>query len=402
MIEVQAAEDLVRRHFTKTSKQKVSLDRLAGRILACPLQAPREQPPFDRVAMDGIAVCFNGYFPKIYKIEGMQKAGHPPKTLRQIENAIEVMTGAVLPNGSDTVIPYEYVSIHNQIATLKKEYVPKKGDNIHFQGSDHPQGKTLLNTGVKLTSPSVALIAGQGYREAVVYKYPKIAIVSTGDELIDPGEKCENWQIWRSNSYGIYSELSSLGYSDSDIASFHVGDDQIKIFNLLSDLLQSYRILILSGGVSMGKYDFVHTVMNDLGVKKIFHKIKQKPGKPMYFGVGADNQNIFGLPGNPVSALICMRRYIISGLEAVLGRPVHQYNAVLNQEIKFKKDFSLFKAVVVKSDDDGRLMADPISSNGSGDFSTLGGSDGFLQLPSNKTIYKKGEVYPYFPWTRIS
>ena len=304
MLEVESAVDLVLRHFIEIKKEKIPLQLLNGRILAEPIRAQREQPPFDRVAMDGIAVCFDGSSPKSYKIEGMQKAGCPPQKLQTPENAIEVMTGAILPTGTNMVIPYEHVTIHRKTATLKKEYYPypNKNKNIHFQGSDYLQDTTLLHPGTKLSSASVALIAGQGFQDAIVFQYPKIAIVSTGDELVDPGEKCEKWQIWRSNSYGIYSELASLGHSKSNVDIFHVGDDQDKMLTLFSRLLGAYQVLILSGGVSMGKYDFVHTVMSDLGVKKIFHKIKQRPGKPMYFGIGPNQENIFGLPGNPVSA----------------------------------------------------------------------------------------------------
>ena len=400
MIEVESAIELMLCHFIKTKKEKIPLECLNGRILAEPIRAQREQPPFDRVAMDGIAVHGNGSLSDSYKIEGMQKAGYPPKKLQNLDHAIEVMTGAMLPQGTNTVIPYEDVSIHHKIAMLKKGYRLKERKNIHVQGSDYLQGTILLYPGTKLTSTSVALIAGQGFQDAMVFQYPKIAVISTGDELIRPGEKCEKWQIWRSNSYGIYAELASLGHAKANVDIFCVGDDQNEMLTLFSNLLGSYQMLILSGGVSMGKYDFVHSVMNDLGVKKIFHKVKQKPGKPIYFGIGPNKENIFGLPGNPVSALICMRRYVIFGLEAVLGCPATKLHAVLGQEVEFEKDFTLFKAVNVRSDENGRLMAHPISSNGSGDFWGLARSDGFLQLPSNKKIYKKGEIYPFFSWIK--
>ena len=243
---------------------------------------------------------------------GIQKAGCAPKTLSSFNNALEVMTGAILPFGANTVIPYERFSIEEGRAYLQKGYTPRQGANIHVQGSDHAKGDVLLSVGTKLTPASVALIAGLGNREALVSQLPSVAIVSTGDELISPGRACKKWQIWRSNTYGIYAELVRLGYTDSHMKSFHVRDNKEDMITTLSSLLQTFRILILSGGVSMGKYDFIPTALEELGVTKIFHKVKQKPGKPLYFGIGKEGQNIFGLPGNPVSSLVCMRRYITS------------------------------------------------------------------------------------------
>ena len=452
MIEVESAIKLIERYFVKVEKERVSLNHLVGRTLATPIKAKRDQPPFDRVAMDGIAVSFHGCSSRGYKIEGVQKAGQPQKELKQQHNAIEVMTGSMLPLGTDTVIPYENLLIEGGIATLKEEYeleerknittrppvtasplderrgadeerleayfpyvggkrrgrqqsLSPRGEplrkNIHFLGSDYSSGKTLLKAGTKLTSAAVALIAGQGDNGAIVSKLPKVAIISTGDELVEPGKQCLDWQIWRSNTYGIYSELAGLGYSSSNVDFFHLDDNKDEMLALLSKVLKTHRILILSGGISMGKYDYVHTIMNDLYVTRIFHKIKQKPGKPMYFGIGEEGQNVFGLPGNPVSALVCMRRYIIPGLEQALGGVVKKYSAVLNQDVHFKKDFSLFKAVYMECSDNGQLLATPIPSNGSGDFLGLGKSDGFLELPANKEFYKTGEVFPYFPWAEV-
>ena len=197
MIEVESALELIERYFVKIEKERVSLNHLVGRILAMPIKAKRDQPPFDRVAMDGIAVSFHGNSSKSYRIEGVQKAGQPQKELNQKYNAIEVMTGSVLPLGTDTVIPYENLCIEDSTATLKKGYELVGRKNIHFLGSDYSSDQTLLNTGTKLTSAAVALIAGQGDNEAVVSRLPKVAVISTGDELVEPGQKCLNWQIWR-------------------------------------------------------------------------------------------------------------------------------------------------------------------------------------------------------------
>ena len=342
MIEVESAEELILCNSVKLQKEIISLNNLVGRVLAEPILAKREQPPFDRVAMDGIAIQFEESSTKKHKIEAIQRAGQPALTLKDSGNAIEVMTGAMLPIGTNTVIPYEMFSIEEGTAYINKEYELKEKKNIHFHSSDYDKGKVLLKTGTRLTSAGVALIAGQGSKEVLVSKFPKIAIISTGDELIEPGNECERWQIWRSNPYGIQAELSGLGILKNEIDFFHLKDNQEEMICLLEKVLETHQVLILSGGVSMGKYDFVHSIMSDLGVKKIFHKIKQKPGKPMFFGVGKKSQNVFGLPGNPVSALVCMRRYVIPGLSKAMGFELIKEYAILKQDINFKKDFTLF------------------------------------------------------------
>ena len=400
MIEVESAEELVLCNSLKLQQEMLPLKSLAVRVLAESISAKRHQPPFDRVAMDGIAICFQGSSQKNFKIEGIQRAGQAALSLIDPNNALEVMTGAMLPVGTNTVIPYEVISIKNNIAFLNDDYQLEEKKNIHFHSSDYQQGEILLTPGTKLTSAGVALIAGQGSKEALVSKSPQIAIISTGDELIEPGNVCEKWQIWRSNPYGIQAELLGLGISKNEIDFFHLKDNPEEMINTLSKVLETHQVLILSGGVSMGKYDFVHSIMNDLGVKKIFHKIKQKPGKPMFFGVGTKGQNVFGLPGNPVSALVCMRRYVIPGLSKALGFELVKQYAILEEDVFFKKEFTLFCPVTIACNQNGQQSAMPISTNGSGDFSGLAKSDGFLQLPSNKKNYIKGEAYPLFKWHR--
>ena len=402
MIDVNSALQLIAENSLEVGKEKRPLSDLNGRVLAEPLLAQRAQPPFDRVAMDGIAVCLNPETSShTFKLEGVQKAGEPPLKLNSLSGAIEVMTGAILPLGVNTVIPYEDLSIESGLARVLNTTSVKKHKNIHFVGSDFSVKQRLLEPGTMLSSASIALIAAQGSADVTVYKLPKVAVVSTGDELIEPGQKCQPWEIWRSNPFGVQAELKRFGYRDKNMDLFHVKDSREEIFSLMRALLDQYQVLILSGGVSMGKFDYVHTVMADLGVREVFHKIKQKPGKPMYFGVGELGQNVFGLPGNPVSALICMKRYIVPAIKKALKTRCVQYFAELGEDITFEKNFSLFQAVSIEPQDSGKQIAQPISLNGSGDFFRLGISDGFLQLPADKTLYKRGETYPFFEWSKV-
>ncbi len=402
MIDVGAADKLLRDCHISMLHYDVATESLAGKILAKPLFAKREQPPFHRVAMDGIALNFKNNQGRVFLIEGIQKAGQAPLSLKKSENVLEVMTGAVLPIGTDTVIPYEHCFFDGEKKIhLKKETIVQHGQNIHKKGSDYAEGELLLESGVKLNCASIAIIAAQGMERATVIKFPKVALVSTGDELRPLGEKCEPWQIWRSNSFALKAELMSFGQDFEEIDLFHLEDDRKSILSKLSSLLKKYEVIILSGGVSMGKYDFIHSVMGELGVTTQFHKIKQRPGKPMLFGTGAEGQFIFGLPGNPVSALVCMRRYVISWLEHSLKQKNGSYLVALGEDIRFKKNFVLFSPVKIRKGEDAKLLAKPLSSNGSGDFASLSLSDGFIELPAEKEHFKRGEIYTFYPWKGV-
>jgi molybdopterin molybdotransferase len=399
MIDAKEAESFVVQNIIQLEDELISLEQLNGRILSRDIRSSRLQPPFDRVAMDGIAIHSDSLSLRKFNIENIQKAGMDALTLDQKDGAIEVMTGAMLPRGTDTVIPYEQIKIVNDHVELLEKCQPLAKQNIHFKGSDYLTDETLLKAGKKLHTASIALIAGQGAKEVWVKKLPKIALISTGDELIEPGEECRPWQIWKSNPYGISSELKSLGAS-LDLSFFHLDDKEEEVFSKLEDILKTHDYLILSGGVSMGKFDFVHTVMNDLKVKKIFHKIKQKPGKPLLFGQGEQGQVVFGLPGNPVSALVCLKKYVIPNILTSLGHVQEKQYCVLNEEVIFKKEFTLFKPVSLSFTHEGKILGTPIDSNGSGDFASLGLSDGFIQLPPDQTLYKKGDVYPFYRWNQ--
>ena len=397
MIEVESALALIHRHIVQPGIESKPLGDTVGRLLASTIRANRRGPPYDRVAMDGMAVNIGSSPLECYSLEGIQRAGEGPKTLTSPRAALEVMTGAMLPLGANTVIPYECFSRRGSRAYLSKGYRPKSGANIHREGSDHDKGDILLESHTRITPAAVALMAGQGLTETSVFSLPPAALVSTGDELVEPGKPCEKWQIWRSNTYGIHAELRRLGYGEGDIVHRSVGDDRESMLKTLSPLLENHSLIILSGGVSAGKYDFIPGVLKELGVVEIFHKVKQRPGKPLYFGLGPGGENIFGLPGNPVSALICMRRYVSTAIEGSLV-PGEYPTASLSEDIPFEKDFSLFCPVKTLLTRGSTLKAHPLSLNGSGDFAGLGKSDGFLQLPSHKSLYKKGETYPYFTW----
>ncbi len=402
MITVNEAEKLIHLHVKSLSSrlevQQVPLEEANGKILKEDIFADRNQPPFDRVAMDGIAIVYNQYVngKKKFIIEDVQAAGAAQKTLKSEENCLEVMTGAVLPKGLDTVIRYEDLRCEDGMAYLNDDLVIKEKQNIHFEGLDHKSGDLLLKSGTPITSSCVAVLASCGKSLLKVAKAPKIAIISTGSELVEINEIPLSHQIRKSNAYTLSSELELSGLGSSRL--FHFTDDENRTFEGLKSILAEYDVIVLSGGVSMGKFDFVPKALSDLKVEKLFHKIKQKPGKPMWFGKGPEGQLVFALPGNPVSCLFCLRRYVIPSLTAIMGQnSSSKIPVILTEDRNLKKPLTLFLPASLRYEN-GAVSAKIIKTNGSGDYYSLSQSEGFIELCAEKGNFEKGCIVPFYPW----
>ena len=397
MIDSKTAIKIIQDTSPKTRElESIHIQKANKRFLAEDIVATREQPPFDRVMMDGIAiqVSSNNLSLNIldhYKIEGTQAAGHPQLSLASNSGCIEVMTGAMLPVNCNCVIPYENINIENkQASIIDKEVAPFQ--NIHPQGSDYIQGEVLVKKGFSISSPIAAVIASQGKSQVKVYKLPKVAIITTGTELVDLDHEVAAYQIYMSNSYAIEQELKNQGMQE--VEKVHIDDNEEITRQKIQECLNKFDTIILTGGVSKGKFDYVPKTLCELGVEKHFHKIKQRPGKPMWYG-SFKNKQIFALPGNPVSSLVCLRKYVIPALKPTASKIK---KVKLNQEIQFSKDFTLYKPVKVINTINGDMVAEPINSNSSGDFYSLGLSDGFIELPAEEKVFKAGETFNYYPW----
>jgi molybdopterin molybdotransferase len=225
-----------------------------------------------------------------------------------------------------------------------------------------------------------------------------LAVISTGNELIEPGEPVLPHQVHRSNAYAIVTELRSHGFQR--VADDHIADDLAELKRRLKFHLETHDVLVLSGGVSMGKFDLVPQALDDLGVRPIFHKVAQRPGKPLWFGVASSGAAVFALPGNPVSTLVCLRRYVIPALFASLGEaPTPPAEKIaLGAPVTVTPALTFFMPVRVELDDWGRPWAIPQPTNGSGDFTSLAGSDGFVELPQGPNTYAKGFITRLHRW----
>jgi molybdopterin molybdotransferase len=374
------------------------LHMLPNAVLREPIVATRDQPPFDRVTMDGIAVASGAYAEgrRTFRIAGTQAAGSPRQTLPSPDTCLEVMTGAVLPEGCDCVVPVERIVTENGAATIAEDLPVRAQLNVHQRGLDCRAGDVLLDTGTRIGAPELAVIASNGLAQATISRRPRIIVVSTGNELVEPGAPIQDWQIYRSNVYGVLTALQRRGYSD--LAHDHMPDDLDAMRARLRSHLSTHDVLILSGGVSMGRFDYVPRALGELGVEKVFHTIEQRPGRPMWFGVGANGRMVFALPGNPVSTLICLARYVYDGLDAAMAakpRPVEQI--ALAADVEVKPALTLFMPVKLLPDGAG-MRAEPRPTKGSGDFTSLIGTDGFVELPPGPRVLSAGTVVPLYRW----
>ena len=399
MLSPAEAEALIQQHLTCLPIESLPLPQCMGSVLRENVYAERDQPPFDRVAMDGIAVdnsgCRNGR--RSFRMQGMQAAGDPPLRLAAVDACIEVMTGAVLPQGCDAVIPVEQLELANGQASLKPGTEIVDWQNVHRRATDGRQGELLLKVGTLLRAPEIAVAASAGMSRVRVSSQPTVIVISTGNELVEPGEPILSHQVRRSNVYGVAAALRQRGFVR--VADDHLPDDLEILRERLTLHLHTHDVLILSGGVSMGRYDLVPKVLEELGVRLVFHRIAQRPGKPMWFGVAESGQAVFALPGNPVSTLVCLARYVLPALYQAMGQNVLAVERIaIADAVESKASLALFLPVAVNYDDWGRPWAVPKPTQGSGDFTSLAGTDGFVELPPGPNVWPKGFVTRLYRW----
>ena len=395
MISYQEALDILQQFPLQLSDEEVSITNANGRVLAKDIISDRDLPPYDRVTMDGIAINFDAYQKgqRSFDVIATIGAGVPQKTIEEAEKCVQIMTGAIMPIGLDTIIRYEDITIENGIASIKEEVV--RAQNIHFRGEDRKQGEVVLAKGTELGPTELIVAAAVGRSGLTVYKMPKAAIITTGDELVDVHEKPEAHQIRRSSNYGVLALLKSWGIESNQ---FHLKDNKELLSRELSFLIESYDLLVITGGVSRGKFDFLPEVMDELGVKKHFHKVKQRPGKPFWFGSAPNGTTIFALPGNPVSSFVCANAYLKFWLRKSLGLKANLGFVKLTNDVTFMPPLTYFLECQVSTTPTGERIAETFKGNGSGDFANMTVADGFIVLPEEKNEFFAGEVYPYIPY----
>ncbi|MEQ9562600.1 MAG: molybdopterin molybdotransferase MoeA, partial [Woeseiaceae bacterium] len=286
-----------------------------------------------------------------------------------------------------------------QFAIVEEDYEASFRQFIHAQGSDHRIGTTILTEGNTISPMDIAVIASCGVAEVKVARSPLIRVISTGNELVPAGLPILSHQVRLSNGPAVLAMLARQGFTRSEQA--HLADDPDLLRDKLAQHLDEAEVLVLSGGVSMGKADFVPQVLADLGVSQVFHRVSQQPGKPLWFGSGKRGQSVFALPGNPVSTLVCCRHYVLPALMKASGRrETISHNAMLAEDIRYEPALTRFLPVKTVSRDDGVTVATPITPNTSGDFAALSGTAGYVELRQEQKLFAAGTTVPLHLWDR--
>jgi len=386
MISVAEADRILAALALPGGTEKVALESAVGRVLAAPLAADRDGPPYDRVAMDGYAVLANES--RTWTISGLQSAGTPPLVRTGTSTAIEVATGAILPQGCNAVVPYEHTSREADTVTLQVERpLPLVGAHVHHRGTDYVRGQVLIPTGTRLRSPHLHSLATTGVDEVTVTRRPVWALAATGDELVEIRDEPKAWQIRRSNAAAIAGEARAWGLEPR--RQVVLPDDKGRLLVGLEHLLPGLDVLVLTGGVSAGVLDLVPGVLAQLGAETLFHKISQRPGKPLWCGrfpqtAARPGTLVFGLPGNPVSSLFAFRRYVLPWMLAAEGRPLVDRRVSASGLAPPAPGQTVF----LPWSDSG-----PLHWKGSGDFLALANSSGFVEIDAESAHQPK-----FHPW----
>lgn len=297
--------------------RSVMLNEAQGLALAGDLRAKFDSPPFDNSAVDGYALrSSDAEAGRLFKVVDEAPAGRPAKKSVGEGEAIKVFTGGVIPEGADAVAMVENTSGWGEEFELKKTV--SAGENVRQSGEDVRAGDVILRSGTEIGAAEIALAASQGYGELPVYGRPKVVVLSTGTELVEPGTReLAPGEIYDSNSYAMVAQAQEAGTEARRL--YAASDDAEVLRPAVVEALESADVVVTSGGVSMGEKDLVKSTMLDIGVEQIFWGVKFKPGKPLFFGRRGD-VSVFGVPGNPVSAMVCFELFVRPALMKMMGR----------------------------------------------------------------------------------
>ena len=388
ILSFEKARRLVEREAAKITRmhsESVPLIQSANRILAENIPADRDLPPFARSTRDGYAVrSADGAATR--KLIGEIRAGITGDLpgVKKGECAA-IMTGAPVPPGADAVIMVEYTSLAGPIVTFER--AAKPGENIVPQAAEAKKGSVLLKKGSRLTPAALAVAAGAGRSALEVYARPKVAILSTGDELVEVDREPSPTQIRNSNSYSLAAQVAAAG---GEPVILPIAPDLVERLGELVEEGLSFDLLLMSGGVSMGKHDLVEPVLRELQAQFFFAGAKIQPGKPIVFGK-AREKYFFGLPGNPVSTLVTFQLFAKPIVEALAGatpRPLRFLQARLKSEIKVKSGLTRFLPASLSGELD-RTAVELVKWQGSGDVVSAAKSDCYIVIPENSSGFSK-------------
>ncbi len=317
LISVKSAKALVTQHCKPLTAKQMPLANALNTVLSADVFSSMDMPGFNQSAMDGYAICFADYeVNKTIKIFGESYAGSNKLLPLQKNTAVRIFTGAPVPAGADTVVMQEHTKKNGDELTIESPNL-FCGLNVRKQGSEINNGALALEAGTLLTPGAIGFLAGLGFTTVPVHGFPKITIIATGKELVTPGNPLLPGQVYESNSLTLKTALQQLQITN--VKLHWVDDDVDALVIAVQKALSDSDLILLTGGVSVGDYDYVIPALKACDVTTIFHKVKQRPGKPLFFGK-KDEQVIFGLPGNPSSVLSCYYQYVLLAVQKIMNR----------------------------------------------------------------------------------
>lgn len=395
---VEQARQLIQ-HFVQplSGIESVPLHLALHRALAQDVVSPMNVPPHDNSAMDGYALRFadleNGTTKM--KVAGNSFAGHPYTGTVAAATCVRIMTGALIPNGCDTVVMQEHVKVDGDSIEIGGKLRP--GQNVRRAGEDIRQGSTVLERGQLIRAAEMGLLASLGLGKVAVFRQPRVALFSTGDELKQAGEPLAPGQIYDSNRYTLMGMLQELGVDILDMG--HIRDDRDSLKQSLTDAAQQADVIITSGGVSVGEADYVKELLSEIG-EMVFWKLAMKPGRPLVYGrIGACH--FFGLPGNPVAAMVAFRQFVRDVLQILMGqapKSAQTFRATCLSPLKKVPGRTEFQRGILSRDANGELVVHSVGDQGSGILSSMSRANCFIVLPMHQGNVEAGtgvEVQPF-------
>ncbi len=391
LIEHPEAVRLVLENTHRLPVEQVPLAQARGLALAEDLKAGFDSPPFENSAVDGYAVrSADAKAGRTFKVVDEAPAGRPATSRVGEGEAIKIFTGGVIPDGADAVVMVENTSGWGEVFELKKG--ASSGQNVRGSGEDVREGDVILRAGIEIGPPEIALAATQGYGTLPAIRRPEVVVLSTGTELVEPGERgLEPGEIYDSNSFAVIAQAEEVGARARRVSA--ASDEPEVIKSAVGEALETADVVVTSGGVSVGEKDLVKGTMLQLGVEQVFWGVKFKPGKPLFFGV-REGARVFGLPGNPVSAMVCFELFVRPALFGMMGREDRGRPRV---QVYFEEDvrnnFGRMHAmrVSLRQTEKGWL-ARSVGAQGSGLVSSLTKADALALIGPESEGVRAGEV----------
>ena len=390
-VAVQEAKEILKSLSLSGEKVQLPLQKALGFWIASPIHAPMQVPSFDNSGMDGYAFAWEDGGDSRQLAQVVQAGTFPDFTL-QPGTAVRIFTGAPVPKGADTIVQQEWVRVEGDRIFFELGKLTQ-GMNLRRAGSQCEQGQLILQEGTRITPGTLGLLASLGLEEVSVFAAPQVSIILTGDEVVEVGQALQPGQIYNANGPALLGYLSQLGISAVKV--YKVKDDPNEVIRVIGEALASSDLLLLTGGISVGDYDFVKEGLEQNGVETLFYKVKQKPGKPLLAGIKG-SKLVFALPGNPASVLTCFMQYVKPSLGQWMGNPAaweqpSRYPLATNWEKQVKLTVFL-KARLVAG------VVEVLPGQESFNLLSFGSADGLIEIGEDQQSLKEGTLVPFYPW----